>query len=94
VHRFELLSEGGACFHPCGNEAILNSEVWDIRTNKLLRSVPLLDGTELVFNGDGSVLFASLRRGAWLCLVLVCRVAEGLCSRVAFWKPLTREVRV
>lgn len=68
VHRFELLSEGGACFHPCGNEAILNSEVWDIRTNKLLRSVPLLDGTELVFNGDGSVLFASLRRGASLSL--------------------------
>ena len=38
--------------------------MWDLRTTKLLRSVPLLDGTDPLFNGDGTVLFASLRRGA------------------------------
>lgn len=35
------------CITPSA-EAILNSEVWDLRTYKLLRSVPALDGTQLV----------------------------------------------
>mmetsp|Transcript_28173 Transcript_28173/g.53657 ORF Transcript_28173/g.53657 Transcript_28173/m.53657 type:complete len:597 (+) Transcript_28173:1-1791(+) len=64
VHRFDMLSDGGGCFHPFGNEVIMNSEVWDLRTYKLLRSVPLLDGTTLRFSCDSSVMYASLARGS------------------------------
>jgi hypothetical protein len=54
LHTFDQLSAGGAggCFHPGGVEIILNSEVWDLRTRKLLRSVPLLDGTSVTFNSS------------------------------------------
>ncbi|KAF6254728.1 hypothetical protein COO60DRAFT_1703166 [Scenedesmus sp. NREL 46B-D3] len=66
LHTFDQLSSGGAggCFHPGGAELILNSEVWDLRTRKLLRSVPLLDGTSVTFNSSGDVLCAWLRRPA------------------------------
>ncbi|WIA37199.1 hypothetical protein OEZ86_014151 [Tetradesmus obliquus] len=66
LHTFDQLSAGGAggCFHPGGAEIILNSEVWDLRTRKLLRSVPLLDGTSVTFNSSGDVLCAWLRRPA------------------------------
>ena len=41
VQRFDRFSDGGgACFHPTGKEVILNSEVWDLRSDRLLRSVP------------------------------------------------------
>ena len=41
VQRFDRFSDGGgASFHPSGNEVILNSEVWDLRSDRLLRSVP------------------------------------------------------
>ena len=55
VHTFDQLSSsgssGGGAFHPNGLELILNSEVWDVRTHRLLRSVPGLDGTSIKFNG-------------------------------------------
>jgi DDB1- and CUL4-associated factor 1 len=41
---------------------ILNSEVWDLRKFKLLRSVPSLDQTVIKFNGTGDVIYAILRR--------------------------------
>lgn len=41
---------------------ILNSEVWDLRKFKLLRSVPSLDQTVIKFNGSGDVIYAILRR--------------------------------
>jgi len=54
VQRFDRFSDGGgACFHPTGNEVILNSEVWDLRSDRLLRSVPGLDGTQLSWWGSG-----------------------------------------
>ena len=37
-------------------------QVWDLRTFRLLRSVPCLDSTNLVFNGTGDVAYAFLRR--------------------------------
>ena len=43
-------------------QAILNSEVWDLRKFKLLRSVPSLDQTVIKFNGTGDVIYAILRR--------------------------------
>jgi HIV-1 Vpr-binding protein len=40
---------------------ILNSEVWDLRSDRLLRSVPGLDGTQLSWTGSGDVAMASFR---------------------------------
>eukprot|EP00898_Chlorokybus_atmophyticus_P007939 jgi/Chlat1/8146/Chrsp76S07604 len=63
LHRFDQFTDnGGGRFHPSGNEAILNSEVWDLRTYKLLRSVPSLDRSAICFNGTGDVIYAHLRR--------------------------------
>lgn len=44
-------------FYACP-QVILNSEVWDLRTLRLLRSVPSLDGATVMFNGGGDVLYA------------------------------------
>ncbi|PKA64774.1 DDB1- and CUL4-associated factor like 1 [Apostasia shenzhenica] len=63
IHRFDQLSDyGGGGFHPSGNEVILNSEVWDLRKFKLLRSVPSLDQTVITFNPGGDIIYATLRR--------------------------------
>ncbi|XP_042509316.1 DDB1- and CUL4-associated factor homolog 1-like [Macadamia integrifolia] len=63
VHRFDQFTDyGGGGFHPAGNEVIINSEVWDLRKFKLLRSIPSLDQTVITFNGRGDVIYAILRR--------------------------------
>ncbi|KAG8636492.1 hypothetical protein MANES_16G138600v8 [Manihot esculenta] len=63
VHRFDQFTDyGGGGFHPAGNEVIINSEVWDLRKFKLLRSVPSLDQTAITFNACGDVIYAILRR--------------------------------
>ena len=41
---------------------IINSEVWDLRNFRLLRSVPSLDQTVITFNASGDVIYAILRR--------------------------------
>ncbi|GJN25936.1 hypothetical protein PR202_gb13823 [Eleusine coracana subsp. coracana] len=63
IHQFDQFTDYcGGGFHPAGNEVILNSEVWDLRKFKLLRSVPSLDQTVIKFNGTGDVIYAILRR--------------------------------
>ncbi|KAL4564995.1 hypothetical protein LXL04_029076 [Taraxacum kok-saghyz] len=63
VHRFDQFTDyGGGGFHPAGNEVIINSEVWDLRNFRLLRSVPSLDQTVITFNTRGDVIYAILRR--------------------------------
>ncbi|KAJ8763797.1 hypothetical protein K2173_003579 [Erythroxylum novogranatense] len=63
VHRFDQFTDyGGGGFHPAGNEVIINSEVWDLRKFRLLRSVPSLDQTSITFNARGDVIYAILRR--------------------------------
>lgn len=54
------------CLWRCGCivQVILNSEVWDLRTRKLLRSVPSLDQTTISFNSTGEVIYANLRRSS------------------------------
>ncbi|KAK9279177.1 hypothetical protein L1049_012855 [Liquidambar formosana] len=63
IHRFDQFTDyGGGGFHPAGNEVIINSEVWDLRKFRLLRSVPSLDQTAITFNARGDVIYAILRR--------------------------------
>ncbi|XP_048436349.1 DDB1- and CUL4-associated factor homolog 1 [Pyrus x bretschneideri] len=63
IHRFDQFTDyGGGGFHPAGNEVIINSEVWDLRKFRLLRSVPSLDQTTITFNARGDVIYAILRR--------------------------------
>lgn len=59
LYKFDKLSNFGCgFFHPNGNEVIVNSAVWDLRTYRLLRMVPALDKCSIKFNPSGSVLFA------------------------------------
>lgn len=59
IYKFDKLSNIGCGFyHPSGNEVIVNSAVWDLRTYRLLRMVPALDKCSIKFNPFGSVLFA------------------------------------
>ncbi|XP_078428477.1 DDB1-CUL4 associated factor 1 isoform X2 [Wolffia australiana] len=63
LHRFDQFTDyGGGGFHPSGNEVIINSEVWDLRKLRLLRSVMGLDQTVIRFNGRGDVIYGILRR--------------------------------
>ncbi|GFP81592.1 ddb1- and cul4-associated factor homolog 1 [Phtheirospermum japonicum] len=63
IHRFDQFTDyGGGGFHPAGNEVIINSEVWDLRNFRLLRSVPSLDQTVITFNASGDVIYGILRR--------------------------------
>ncbi|TKY58202.1 DDB1- and CUL4-associated factor-like 1 [Spatholobus suberectus] len=63
VHCFDQFTDfWGGGFHPAGNEVIINSEVWDLRKFRLLRSVPSLDQTTKTFNAHGDVIYAILRR--------------------------------
>eukprot|EP00798_Chlamydomonas_sp_ICE-L_P014455 gene14455-20467_t len=56
LHQFDQFTQSASgCFHPRAQEVILNSEVWGLRTYRLLRSVPGLDDTTPVFNGPGDV---------------------------------------
>ncbi|OAE22990.1 hypothetical protein AXG93_1231s1020 [Marchantia polymorpha subsp. ruderalis] len=65
IHRFDQFTDyGGGGFHPAGNEIIINSEVWDMRSFKLLRSVQSLDQTTITFNATGDVIYATLRRNS------------------------------
>ncbi|OWZ16924.1 hypothetical protein PHMEG_0009214 [Phytophthora megakarya] len=59
LYKFDKLSNFGCgFFHPNGNEVIVNSAVWDLRTYRLLRVVPALDKCTIKFNPSGNVLFA------------------------------------
>ncbi|KAL6045505.1 hypothetical protein QOT17_022759 [Balamuthia mandrillaris] len=60
VHKFDRFTSptGSSVFNPSGREVIINSEVWDLQTFKLLRTIPLLDQTRIVFNALGDVLYA------------------------------------
>lgn len=52
LHTFDNFSSPrltSSCFVPGGGtEVVCNSEVFDLRTYRLLRSVPALDGADLV----------------------------------------------
>jgi len=58
IHKFDKLNQTlSGVFHPNGLEIISNTEVWDIRTFHLLRTVPQLDQCQVVFNNTGDIIF-------------------------------------
>merc|ERR1719187_2281603 len=58
IHKFDKLNQTlSGVFHPNGLEIVSNTEVWDIRTFHLLRTVPQLDQCQVVFNNGGDIIF-------------------------------------
>ncbi|CAG9574319.1 unnamed protein product [Danaus chrysippus] len=59
IHKFDKLNQThSGVFHPNGLEVISNTEVWDLRTFHLLRTVPSLDKSEVMFSPSCGVLYA------------------------------------
>lgn len=51
IHKFDKLNQGlSGVFHPNGLEIVSNTEVWDLRTFHLLRTVPALDQSHVKFS--------------------------------------------
>ena len=58
IHKFDKFNpQVSGLFHPLGLEVIINSEIWDLRTFKLLHTVPALNQCQIRFSHDASVLY-------------------------------------
>ncbi|XP_063852403.1 protein mahjong-like [Scylla paramamosain] len=58
LHKFDKISPLlSGVFHRNGLEIISSSEIWDLRTFHLLRTVPALNECDVLFNRAGDVLF-------------------------------------
>lgn len=64
IHKLDKLNQTlSGVFHPNGLEIVSNTEVWDIRTFHLLRTVSALEQCDILFNSTGSTIYAvSLER--------------------------------
>ncbi|XP_049859557.1 DDB1- and CUL4-associated factor 1-like [Schistocerca gregaria] len=61
IHKFDKLNQNlSGVFHPNGLEVVCNTEVWDLRTFHLLRTVSVLDQCEINFTRDGSIIYTRL----------------------------------
>jgi DDB1- and CUL4-associated factor 1 len=51
IHKFDKLNNTvSGVFHPNGLEVVSNTEVWDLRTFHLLRTIPALDQCQVKFS--------------------------------------------
>ncbi|VVC46311.1 Hypothetical protein CINCED_3A010795 [Cinara cedri] len=58
IHKFDKLNQNiSGIFHPNGLEIVANTEVWDMRTFKLLRTVSSLDQCSIMFSKPGDGLY-------------------------------------
>lgn len=59
VHKFDKLNENlSGVFNPKnGLEIISNTEIWDVRTYHLLKTVRQLDQCQLTFTNDGNIIY-------------------------------------
>ncbi|XP_066992783.2 protein mahjong isoform X2 [Anabrus simplex] len=58
VHKLDKLNQTlSGVFHPNGLEVVCNTEVWDLRTFHLLRTVPVLDQCEVMFSPTGNIIY-------------------------------------
>ena len=63
VHKFDKFNSSiSGVFHPMGMEVIINSEVWDLRTFRLLHTVPGLDKCQIRFNHAADVIFGAIQQ--------------------------------
>ncbi|RWS14691.1 protein VPRBP-like isoform X2 [Dinothrombium tinctorium] len=61
IHKFDKFNQSiNGVFHPNGWEIISNSEVWDLRTYHLLKTVPALDQCRIKFNQTGDVIYGAM----------------------------------
>lgn len=59
IHKFDKLNQTlNGVFHPNGIEVVSNTEVWDLRTFHLLKTVPALDQMEIVFSPVNNIIYA------------------------------------
>lgn len=59
IHKFDKLNENlNGVFNPKnGLEIISNTEIWDVRTFHLLKTVRQLDQCSLTFTNDGQIIY-------------------------------------
>lgn len=61
IHKFDKFNTTiSGVFHPNALEVIINTEIWDLRTFHLLRTVPALDQCRLVFNSNSSIIYGAM----------------------------------
>ena len=61
IHKFDKFNEHiNGVFHPNKWEIIANSEIWDLRNYRLLRTIPALDQCHIKFNKTGDVFYAAI----------------------------------
>ncbi|XP_017875845.1 protein mahjong [Ceratina calcarata] len=59
IHKFDKLNQTlNGVFHPNGTEVVSNTEVWDLRTFHLLKTVPTLDQMEIIFSPVNNIIYA------------------------------------
>nr|XP_031831732.1 protein mahjong isoform X2 [Nomia melanderi] len=59
IHKFDKLNQTlNGVFHPNGTEVVSNTEVWDLRTFHLLKTVPTLDQMEVIFSPVNNIIYA------------------------------------
>uniref|UniRef100_A0A1I7U6K6 WD_REPEATS_REGION domain-containing protein n=1 Tax=Caenorhabditis tropicalis TaxID=1561998 RepID=A0A1I7U6K6_9PELO len=61
IHTFDRLAAktNFGIFHPHGNQIIIDSDVYDIRTFRMLHHVPELSQSKLIFNSSGNIMIAN-----------------------------------